>query len=130
MQQTVLFHESINDALDACVKACGGAKKVAGKLWPEKTADAAHRLLLQCLNEDRQEKLGPEQVLFILKLAREAGFHDGINFISRESGYSDPQPMDPEDEKTLLMRAFIDAQKNMKQIADRMERFGMVRAAA
>ena len=130
MQQTALFHESINDALDACVRMCGGAKKVASKLWPEKTADAAHRLLLQCLNEDRQEKLGPEQVLFILKLAREQGFHDGINFIARESGYADPQPMDPEDERAELMREFVDAQKLMKQLADRMERVGLIRSAA
>lgn len=130
MQQTVLFHESINDALDACVKACGGPKKVAGMLWPDKTADAAHRLLLQCFNEDRPEKLGPDQVLFILKLAREKGFHDGINFIARDCGYTDPEPMDAEDEKALLMRAFVDAQKNMQRIADRMEHVGLIRSAA
>ena len=130
MQQSALFHESINDALDACVKACGGAKKVAGKLWPEKTADAAHRLLLQCLNEDRSEKLGPDQVMFILKMARDIGFHDGMNFIARDAGYADPDPMDPEDEKTLVMREFIDAQKHMQRLADRMERVGLIRSAA
>lgn len=41
MQQAALFHDDINDALRSGVKACGGTKAVAARLWPEKTmADA------------------------------------------------------------------------------------------
>lgn len=130
MNQESLFYESINDALDACVKACGGAKVVGCQLWPDKPPEAAHRLLLACLNEGRAEKLNPDQVLFVLRMARERGFHAGINFIARETGYADPQPIEPEDERARLQREFIEAQKAMQKLADRMERVGLIRSAA
>lgn len=130
MDQTALFYESLNDALDACVKACGGAKAVACRLWPDKTPEAAHRLLLACLNESRDEKLGPDQMLFILRLARERGFHAGMNFIARDSGYADPTPIEAEDEKARLQREFIEAQRSMTRLAERMERVGLIRSAA
>jgi hypothetical protein len=130
MDQSALFYESFNDALDASVKACGGAKVVACKMWPDKTPEAAHRLLLACLNESRDEKLGPDQVLFILKLARERGFHGAMNFIARDSGYADPAPIEPEDERARLQREFIDAQRSMQKLAERMERVGLIRSAA
>lgn len=130
MDQAALFYESFNDALDACVKACGGAKVVACKIWPDKTPEAAHRLLLACLNESRDEKLGPDQVLFVLKLARERGFHAGMNYFARDCGYADPAPIEPEDEKARLQREFIDAQKAIQKLADRMERVGLIRSAA
>jgi len=130
MDQASLFYESINDALDACVKACGGAKVVSCKLWPEKAPEAAHRLLLACLNESRDEKLGPDQVMFILRLGRERGFHGAINFVARDAGYADPQPIEPEDERARLQREFIEAQREMAKLAERMERFGLIRSAA
>lgn len=126
MTQDALFYESLNDALDAVVKACGGAKAVACKMWPEKTPDAAHRLLLACLNEGRVEKLSPEHVLFLLRMGRERGSHAAINFLCRESGYADPQPIDADDEKLRLQREFIEAQKAMQSLATRMEKIGLL----
>lgn len=130
MDQEALFYETVNDALDACVKACGGAKVVACKLWPDKTPDAAHRLLLACLNEGRAEKLNPDQVIFVLKIARERGFHAGMNYFAREVGYTDPKPVEPEDERARLQREFIEAQKSMQRLAERMERVGLIRSVA
>lgn len=103
MDQQPLFYESIYEALNACVMACGGAKVVAGKLWPEKTADAAHRLLLQCLKEDRPEKLDPEQLMFVLRMGRERGFHDVIKFIASDAGYDTPRPIDSEKQAKRLV---------------------------
>ncbi|CAJ0698698.1 hypothetical protein [Ralstonia holmesii] len=130
MSQDALFYESFNDALDAVVKSCGGAKVVASKLWPEKTPDAAHRLLLACLNEGRVEKLSPEQTLFLLKLGRDRGCHAAMNFLARDCGYADPTPIEPEDERARLQREFIEAQKAMQVLAGRMEQFGLIRAVA
>ena len=130
MSQDALFYESINDALDAVVKACGGAKVVAAKLWPEKTPDAAHRLLLACLNESRVEKLSPEQTLFLLKLGRERNCHAAMNYLARDCGYADPAPTEPEDERARLQREFIEAQKAMQALAGRMERAGLIRSVA
>lgn len=128
MTQEALFYETLNDALDAVVKACGGAKAVACKMWPEKTPDAAHRLLLACLNEGRVEKLSPEHVMFLLRMGRERNCHVAINYLNRECGYSDPQPVDPDDEKARLQREFIEAQRAMQTLASRMEKAGLLNA--
>lgn len=128
-QQVSLFHESISDALKEVIQQAGGSKSVACKLWPEKTPDSAHRTLLDCLNENRAEKLSPEQVLFLLRIGREVGCHSAINYLTREAGYSDPQPIEPEDEKAKLMREFIAAQKAMSLIADKLGNVGLRVAA-
>lgn len=114
--------ETLNEALIECVKASGGSKQVAAQLWPEKAPDAAQRLLLDCLNEDRPAKLCPEQVMLILRLARARGFHEGIRFICDQLGYSRPTPVEPKDESAELMRQFIEAVAEQKRNAERMER--------
>lgn len=123
--QVSLFHESLSDALKEVIQQAGGTKAVANKLWPEKTPDSAHRTLLDCLNENRAEKLSPEQVLFILRIGREVGCHSAVNYMTRESGYSDPQPIEPEDEKAKLMREFITASKAMSALTDRLANIGL-----
>lgn len=114
--------ESLNDALITCIKAAGGSKQVGPKLWPEKAPDAAQRMLLDCLNEDRAAKLSPEQVLLVLRLARACGCHDGMNFIASELGYGTPVPVEPRDEVADLMRAFNDSVSQQAQLASRIEK--------
>lgn len=130
MAQEALFYEDINQAIQAVVQECGGAKVVACKLWPEKTPDAAHRLLLACLNENRVERLTPEHLILILKMGRDRGCHAAINFLNRDCGYADATPVEPDDERARLQREFIEAQKAMFSLAERMERFGLIRSAA
>ena len=114
--------ESLNDALIACITAAGGSKQVGPLLWPEKAPDAAQRMLLDCMNEDRPAKLSPEQVLLVLRLARSKGFHGGMNFIAGDLGYGTPVPIEPKDEAAELMRQYIEAAAEMKRTAERMER--------
>lgn len=116
-----LFHESLADALRECIAVCGGLKTVGKTLWPEKDADIAGRLLADCLNEAKREKLSPEQMLLVLRMARERGCHAGMTFISRELGYADPQPIEPEDEKAKLQREFIESTKALAKMAQRIE---------
>ena len=118
--------ESVNDMLIACVKACGGSKQVGALLWPEKTPEAAQRSLLDALNEDRPAKLSPEQVVYILRLARQKNFHDGMEYLSMQLGYSAPVPVEPEDEMAALKRQFIQAQAGMVDLMSRMERIAGV----
>lgn len=120
--------ESLNDALIACVKAAGGSANVGPKLWPEKTRDAAQRLLLDCLNDDRPAKLCPEQVMLILRLARAKGCHIGVGFILDELGSAPTTPVEPKDEMAELQRLFIEASERMSEstaaaakIAERMQ---------
>ena len=100
-------YESLNNALIACVKAAGGSSRVGPKLFPEKLADAAQRALLDHLNPERPAKLSPEQVLLIMRLARERGCHDGINYIADQLGYAEPTPIEPKDELADLIRQYI-----------------------
>ncbi|NYT76627.1 hypothetical protein H0A71_06455 [Alcaligenaceae bacterium] len=124
-----LFYETFFDALKANIGALGGVKSVGCKLWPEKTPDAAARQLNDCLNESRPEKLSPEQVLWLLAEGRKVNCHAAMNYLARESGYDDPSPIEPEDERTRIQREFIEAQKHMSKLAERMERVGLLRAA-
>lgn len=129
MNQEALFYDSFSDALKDIVKAAGGAKSVGCKLWPEKTPESAHRILLDCLNDSRAEKFSPEQVLLLLKIGREVNCHAAMNYVARETGYSDPTPIEPEDERARLQREFVEAQKAMSKLAERMERVGLLRVA-
>jgi hypothetical protein len=117
-----MAYESLNDALIDCVKAAGGSKQVGPLLWPEKAPDAAQRMLLDCLNEDRPAKLSPEQVLLVLRLARAKGHHEGIAFILGDLGYAPPVPVDPRDEAAELQRQFMDVMGKAETLVQRMER--------
>lgn len=132
MTNPSLFHESLADALRECVQACGGSKAVGVLLWPEKGADVAGRLLADCLNDAKREKLSPEQVMLLLRLARERGCHAGMLFIARDAGYSDPTPVEPDDERARLQREFIEASKTFTRLAAQMERLNVpsLRSAA
>lgn len=114
--------DCLNTALVECVKALGGSGKVGPKLWPEKMADAAQRCLLDCLNPERTAKLAPEQVLFILRMARAKGIHIGMQWLCNELSYMPPQTIDPVDEVAELQRQFIQSQERMADMLGRMER--------
>lgn len=114
--------ESLNDAIVECVKACGGSANVGAKLWPEKDPKAAQRALLDCLSEDRPAKLSPEQVLFVMRLGRERGCHEVINFIAETLGYAEPTPIDPKDELTELLRKSNELRAQLLRSSERIER--------
>jgi hypothetical protein len=116
-----LFHESLADALRECISVCGGLKVVGRILWAEKEPDIAGRLLADCLNDAKREKLSPEQMLLVLRLARSKGCHAGINFIARDLGYSDPKPVEPEDERAALQRQYIEATRTLVRLAERID---------
>jgi hypothetical protein len=91
-----LFLEDIYEALRAAVQSLGGAKTVAGRLWPHKPLDQAHKELLDCLNRENPRKLDAEEIIALLRMAREAGFHQAKHWIDAELGYEPSDPRDPE----------------------------------
>lgn len=105
--------DTLNTAIIECVKAIGGSKKVGCKLWPEKMPDQAQRHMLDCLNEDRPQRLTPEQLLVILKMARDCGYHGGVAFVLNSLGYAPTHPVEPKDEAADLMRQIVEGQKTM-----------------
>lgn len=124
--------ESINGALIECIKACGGSKQVGPRLWPEKTPDAAQRLLLDCLNDDRPARLTPEQMLLVLRMARDRGCHAGMQFIAAALSYSEPIPIEPKDEADELRRQVLEMGRTLQTALARIEQLDRpaLRAAA
>lgn len=133
MNQPALFHESINDALRELVALLGGTKVVGSRMRPELPADHAGRWLNDCLNESRREHLTPEQVMWLLREGRQIGAHGAMGWIAGEAGYTAPQPLEPDDERSQLQREYIEAAKHMAKVAERIERVAAmpnIRAAA
>ena len=122
--------DSFNEAMVDAVKVLGGSKMVGCLLWPEKAPDAAQRLLLDCLNDDRPAHLTPEHVLLVLRLARQRGHHEAVAWLLENLGYAPPQPVEPRDEAAELQRQFIEASRMMSQLASRIERLQVPAAAA
>jgi hypothetical protein len=119
--QLALMHETLNDALRETVQALGGTKKVGCTLWPEMTADHASSRLRDCLNQDRREKLSPEQVEMIGRMGRQAGCHAIMAYMARTMGYADPVPVEPEDELAKQQREFVAATQALMKMAERIE---------
>lgn len=125
MSQSALFHDSILEALREVVMTCGGLKFVGARMRPDLSPDHAGRWLSDCLSEDRRERLTPGQMLFLMREGRNANCHVAATFLLREAGYADPIPVSAEDEQSKLMREFVDAQKAMQQMVDRMARLNV-----
>lgn len=122
MNQESLFHEDIWQALTDCVRALGGAKAVGHKMRPElDDPEKAGRWVLDCLNPARNDKFCLEQIVYLLREAREIGCHVGMNYIAGIAGYSAPQPIEPEDELGELQRAYIESVKQQGQLVKRIE---------
>jgi hypothetical protein len=121
---------SINSMLIECVKAAGGSKRVGPLLWPEKPVLDAQKLLLACLNEDRPEKLSPDQAFLIERLAKEAGSNVAIEYRCAAMSYSIPTPIEPEDERARLQRDFIKAQEQLQKMAEMLMKNGLIGGVA
>lgn len=113
--------ETTTEALIACVKAAGGSKQVGARVFPEKTIEQAQRHLLACLNDDRPERLTPDQVLLIARLARDVGCHAYAEHVADSLSYADPVPVEPRDEADELRRQFIESTRTLAAMADKIE---------
>lgn len=116
--------ESFTDALVACVQAAGGSKRVGPAIWPEKTIEGAQRHLINCLKDERAERLTPDQVLLIMRLAHRAGCHTAMAYLADAVGYAPPVPVEAVDEHAELQRQFVQAMASLEQITKKLEASG------
>lgn len=112
-----LFIEDVFDAARAAVQAAGGSKVVAERLWPSKPIMQAQKELLDCLNREAPRKLCIEEFMAIMKMAREADFHQGKHWIDHALGYQPSQPLDPAIERDRLADALEHAAKNFDALS-------------
>lgn len=121
MTPQALWFEDIFDAIRADSIAIG-PKILAALLWPEKPIEQAARLLSDCLNRERNQRLDPEQVSLVIKEARKVDSFCTVAFICDSANLSRPTPISPEDEKARLQREVVNAAANFKQLVERLER--------
>ena len=119
-QGDAMGYEVFEDALRECIRACGGTKAVGKMLRPLKTVESAQQWVLACLNENRDEKFGADDILGILKAARDRGCHVGMAFLCARLSYAPPQPVKPADESDELKRQFLKAAAQMQKLSDRI----------
>lgn len=122
MDQPRLIYDDLNDALADLVRALGGPKAVGAKLRPELPIEQAANWIRDCLNATRRETFHPAQLILLLRMGREAGFHGAKQFLDDDTGYTRSQPLDPQDQVAELQKAFIESVGHQRQIADRIER--------
>jgi hypothetical protein len=131
VSQQQLFYEDVFDVALAAVQAAGGAKSVAAKLWPHKPIAQAQKELLDCLNREAPRKLCIEEFIAVLRMAREAGFHQAKHWIDEATGYQPTPPMDPKVERERLAEEaarLTDAMKNLQRAMERLNEPSSIRA--
>ena len=123
MNQEPLFVEDIYQALNDGIRAIKGEYKAVGHaLWPEKDIQRAANDLKDCLSRTHQKKLDPEQVIFILKLSKQAGCHVGMNFIADSCEYEKPKSIVPSEKLPSLQKEFIQSAKAMSMLAEEIKK--------
>jgi len=127
--QQQLFFDDANDALRTVVQALGGSKVIGAKLWPDKAPDAAGRLLADCLNPAKPEKLSPDQVLLLLRWGHDVGCHAGMQFLASEAGYA-ITPITPEAERDRLADAILEGARTLDRAVKAAERISGPRRVA
>lgn len=126
--QESLFHDDVHDAFKAVVAALGGAKKVAAAMRPDLPADDASKWLSKCLDPERAEKLTLHQIVYLLREGRRIGCHAAMRYLADDAGYT-ATPVEPEDERAQLMRAFNESVRAQTRLVERMERLASDQAA-
>lgn len=121
MQTDLPFYEGPEDALRAAVQALGGAKKVGPMLWPDKGVDNSSRLLLDCINPGRAEKLELSQIMRVFGLAKESGCHGPFAWFAGEIGY-DTKPITRAEEVDRLTTVIEQSSKTLAAAIATLER--------
>lgn len=121
MQVEMPFFECAEDALKSAVQALGGAKVVGPMIWPDKSVDAAARLLLDCLNTSRSEKLDVSQVILVFTRARDAGHHVPFMWFAQEIGY-EAKPVTKEEEVDRLTFVIENSTKQLEAALSHLAR--------
>lgn len=122
MSQESLWHDTFEDALRDVVQALGGPKKVACELWPGKGPQDAARYLNHCLDPERNEKLSPGEIIWIMRAGAQAGCHVAMAFIADICLYERPRPVTKQDRDAELRKQFVDSVKQLETLRREMER--------
>ena len=119
--QLALFFDDIYQALMADIQALGGSKKIGSVLWPSLKPDKAGEKVANCANRSHAQKFDLEDMLLVIREARKVGSYATAFFMAGDTGFAQPQPIEPEDEKARLQTEFIQAVKAVQQLSGKLE---------
>jgi hypothetical protein len=97
------------------------SKVVGHMLWPTMDPDDAGKKLANHLDKNRSEKLEIREYLWLKREAKRAGCHILHAFDCEFTEYQVSNPVQPKDELVDLQTRYINAAREMKEIADRIE---------
>lgn len=120
MHQEALFHDDITDALAADIIAAGGYKRMAVELWPALKMETAYARLKASLNPDKNEKLGPDEVMLVMREARKHGALATLTYMCRDANCADPVAIEPEDERARLQREYVEAVRQLERLTKKI----------
>jgi hypothetical protein len=121
MSQQEMFFDSLFDAIGADIAAAGGFKAVAHKLWPSESLTTSAARLRNSINPEQPQKLCPDEVLQIKRLAYEHGSTATVDYEAQQLGYQTVWT-DPKDEADELRREVRDLLATVTRKLDRIER--------
>jgi hypothetical protein len=125
MTQDTLWDETIFDATRSLVDALGGPKRVAAEMWPARSMAEGQRYLLKCLDTDRPEKLGMDELMWLMRRGRLADCHVLADFIARECLY-EFRVVAPDERKADLTRQM---EQTMGKAADLLRQWERLQGA-
>lgn len=119
MEQQEFFHETVEDAIRADVRAVGGFKEIGFALKPTSKDPAAW--LRTNTNADQDDSgINYRQLLFILDKAAANRRSEFLEFLGQRYGFR-IEWSEPEDELTKLLRAYLHDQKRQDGRKDRID---------
>lgn len=99
--QPPLWHDSPEEALDTTVKAAGGYKRVAERLWPADKPETAYNKLKHILDPTRSEKFSLGELLLVVELGRDSGDHSFAQYFGHRCKYKVEPIADEENKKRV-----------------------------
>ena len=108
------------DCLRQAVDLLGGPKEVAHAIWPKKDPIDRAKWLNRCLDENRTEKLGVDELFLILKLCCRDGYHAPKHWLDEQLGYLPSNPIDHLNEFERIMREMSRLNREAESLAQKM----------
>lgn len=125
MQQPELWFDRWEDALRSVlisVYGKGWAQKAAANMSPTDDPIARGKWLEHALNPERAEKLALAEIVWILRLGRQHGYHDAMFYLTDEASYQRPIPITPEQRRDALREEAAGLAERLESVVRELRR--------
>jgi hypothetical protein len=121
MRHTNLRLTAVKDALDALCGTGEIERESRGRYRPCSHEVQSRPISLTHLTDGHRKVEIGDDVLMILRLARQRGHHGALGWMLADLGYAPTLPIEPRDEVAELQRQFVEATHQMAAMASRLQ---------